>query len=92
MHHLVYLKNLYYIENKIYNIKKLDFLVKLKDELDEHNLLKYNHNFRKYLTTIDVIIYGIRLDKYLVKLFKNINYKYIEKKYKHYEHNIYYLS
>ena len=89
---LVYLKNLYYIENKIYNIKKLDFLVKLKDELDEHNLLKYNHNFRKYLTTIDVIIYGIRLDKYLVKLFKNINYKYIEKKYKHYEHNIYYFD
>jgi len=39
---LIYLKNLYYIENKKYDVKKLDFLVELKNELDENNLLKYN--------------------------------------------------
>ena len=35
----VYLDNLIYIEDKNYNSDKLNFLVKLKQELDNNNLL-----------------------------------------------------
>ena len=86
---LVYIKNLYYVENKVYNIKKLDFLVNLKNELDEKNLLKYNRLFREYINNVDVIIYGIRLGKYELSLFNNVNYTYIEKELNKYEHTIY---
>ena len=89
---LMYIKNLYYIENKKYNIKKLDFLVQIRNDLDNNKLLKYNIQFRKYLDNIDVIVYGIRLNKFERKLLDNITYKYIEKKYKKYDHDICYFD
>ena len=61
---LMYIKNLYYIENKIYNVKKLDFLVELKNELDNEGLLKYNYLFREYIKNVDVLVYGLRLGKF----------------------------
>ena len=73
---LVYIKNLYYIEDKVYDIKKLDFLVELKRVLDENWMLKYNLKFREYLNDIDVIVYGIRLGKYEKNVLKNVDYKY----------------
>ena len=86
---LVYIKNLYYIEDMGYDVNKLDFLVSLKKELDENKLLKYNDLFRKYVNDIDIIVYGIRLGKYELKVLENINYTYIEKKYNKFEHCIY---
>ena len=86
---LVYIKNLYYIENKVYGVKKLDFLVELKKDLDNKNLLIYNSNFKDYLNDIDIIVYGIRLGKYEKYVLKDINYKYIKKELYKYEHNIY---
>ena len=88
----MYIKNLYYIENKKYNVKKLDFLVELKSQLDDNNLLIYNENFKKYLEEVDVIVYGIRLGKYELNILKNINYKYIDKQNNRYEHDIYYFD
>jgi len=41
---LEYLKNIYYIEDKKYNSEKLDFLVNLKKELINNNLLIFNFN------------------------------------------------
>ena len=41
--------NLYYIEDKKYNNSKLDYLVSIKKELDDNNLLIYNPYFKKYL-------------------------------------------
>ena len=35
------INNLYYIENKEYHNDKLDYLVKIKKELDDNNLLIY---------------------------------------------------
>jgi len=86
---LVYIKNLYYIEDKIYNVKKLNFLVELKNILDDNRMLKYNFKFKEYLNDIDVIVYGIRLGKYEKNMLKNINYKYIERPIHKYEHSIY---
>lgn len=86
---LVYLKNLYYIDNQVYNVEKLDFLVNLKKELDEQNLLIYNNLFKEYVKNIDIYIYGIKLSKYELNVLKDLNYKYIEKKQNKYNHKIY---
>ena len=86
---LVYIKNLYYIEDKEYSIKKLDFLVQMKRELINNGLLKYNPLFRKYLDTIDVIVYGIRIGKYEESILNNIEYKYIKKHLNNYLHTVY---
>jgi len=86
---LMYIKNLYYIEDKEYGIKKLDFLVSLKKELNDNKLLIYNDLFRKYINNIDVIVYGIRLGKYELKMLEDVDYTYVEKVYNVYEHSIY---
>ena len=86
---LVYIKNLYYIEDKEYSIKKLDFLVQMKKELINNGLLKYNPLFRKYLDTIDVIVYGIRIGKYEESVLNNIEYKYVKKYLNNYLHIVY---
>lgn len=85
----IYIKNLYYVEDKKYNVKKLDFLVELKRELNENKLLKYNPLFREYLSHIDVLVYGIKMGKYERAIFRDVNYKYIDRKYEKYNHNIY---
>lgn len=52
----VYLKNLYVIdENKVYKNKKLNFLKDLKLELLKENLLIINSNFKKYISTKNII-------------------------------------
>ena len=51
------LENLYFIENKEYNNNKLDYLVSIKKELDDNNLLIYNPYFKKYLNW-NKIVYG----------------------------------
>ena len=86
---LMYIKNLYYVDDKKYDVSKLDFLVSLKKELDKLNLLIYNKYFLEYLNNVDVIVYGIRLTSFELKLLNNINYKYIDKERKEYEHQVY---
>ena len=51
------IENLYYIEDKKYNNSKLDYLVSIKKELDDNNLLIYNPYFKKYLNW-KKIVYG----------------------------------
>ena len=62
-----YLDNLIYVEDKKYNIEKLDFLVNLKKELMDNNLLIFNPYFKKNLS--DIVIYDnlTKFDKYLLK-------------------------
>ncbi|MDD5888409.1 MAG: PD-(D/E)XK nuclease family protein [bacterium] len=62
----VYLKNLYVIdEKKEYKSPKLNFLKDLKIELKKENLLKENPNFKKYLSTKNIITKNYYdLDKY----------------------------
>lgn len=71
---LVYLKNLYYIENKDYNNDKLNKLVEIKKELDEHNLLKYNPLFLNKLKSMNIVFYNLyELDKFYLSLIDNLN-------------------
>lgn len=85
---LMYLKNIYYIKNKEYNIKKLDFLRKIRLELDEKNLLIYNEGFKDYIKKIKIIFYDIEIETYFLELLKDINYKIIVPEYKEYNHKI----
>ena len=90
---LVYLNNLIYIEDKEYNSDKLNFLSKLKKELDMNNLLIYDNYFKEYIKNKDIIIYSDYLNKFesnLVKELKNItNVEIISTDYKEYKHTVY---
>ena len=59
------INNLYYIKNKEYHNDKLDYLVKIKKELDDNNLLIYNPYFKMY-DTWDKIVYGYgQIDEFM---------------------------
>jgi len=86
---LEYLNNLIYIEDKKYNKDKLDFLVNLKKELIDNNLLIFNNRFKNYISDKDIIIYNYSLSKFEKYLLRDINYKVIEKKIENYKPTIY---
>ena len=85
------LNNLYYIDNKKYNNEKLDYLVSIKKELDDNNLLIYDNLFNKLLSRRKVIVYGYGLldsfDKSLLKEATVIPYDNIDRKYDIYHFN-----
>lgn len=86
---LEYLNNLIYIEEKKYNIEKLDFLVNLKKELIDNNLLIFNNKFKNYISDKDIIIYNYSLSKFEKHLLKDMNYKEINKENNNYKPIIY---
>lgn len=70
---LIYLKNLYYVENKNYNNDKLNKLVEIKKELDERNLLKYKPLFLNKLKSMNIVFYNFYdLDKFYLNLIDNL--------------------
>ena len=79
------LNNLYYIENKKYNNSKLDYLVNIKKELDNNNLLIYDNLFSKVLKRRKIVVYGYgTLNSFDSKLLDNsmvIPYDVNDKKY-----------
>ena len=62
------LNNLYYLEDKKYNSKKLNDLLEIKKELDNNNLLKYNSNFKYYLSKVKILVYGYKLDPFYLNI------------------------
>ena len=89
----VYLDNLIYIEDKVYNSDKLNFLVRLKKELDDNNLLIYDNYFKEYVKNKDIIIYGDyfnKLESNLINELRSItNVEIIKNEYKEYDHVVY---
>lgn len=92
---LVYLKNLYYIESKNYNNNKLNKLVEIKKELDEHNLLKYNPLFLNKIKGMNIVFYNFYdLDKFYLNLISDLkkisSVEVINEEFNHsYDHKIY---
>lgn len=87
-----YLENLYYLEDKNYENSKLDFLVNLKKELRDNDLLIYNDYFHNYLKRIKIIIYDIPSNDFLKKTLKDLDYISVEPVYHNYNHEIYSFS
>jgi len=93
----MYLKNLYYVEDKVYHREKLDFLVKLKKELFEHDLLSVDDGFANYLKNKNIIIYGFHyLDAFYQHIFDELSsvcdVTYIEKKYGFFLPSVYHFT
>ena len=89
----VYLDNLLYIEDTKYHSEKLNFLVRLKKELDDNDLLIYDSYFKEYLKEKDIIIYCDYLNKFeshLIDELRSITkVSIINKEYMEYEHIVY---
>ena len=88
----VYLDNIYYIEDKTYNSNKLNFLVNIKKELIENDLLIIDKYYTNYLKTKNICVYGFDyIDKYFQRILNQFsNVEIINKEYNHYEINIIY--
>ena len=67
----VYLDNLYFIEDKNYNIKRLDKLVSIKQELIDNDLLIFNKLYKNYIKSKTITLYGFNiLNKYQKNIIK----------------------
>lgn len=86
---LEYINNLYYIEDKKYNDEKLDYLVKIKKELIDNNLLIFNNKFKKYIKDKNIIVYNYNLSKFEKHILKDLNIKIVDEKTNNYEPVIY---
>lgn len=88
----VYLDNIYYIEDKNYKSNKLNFLVNIKKELIENDLLILDKYYTNYLKTKNICVYGFDyIDKYFKKILDKFNnVEIINKKYNKYEINTIY--
>jgi len=86
----MYLNNLYFIEDLVYTNQKLQFLVELKKELIEKNLLVFNDLFRKNINKHQLLVVGYPyLEKYELDIFNNLNAKIIDSKIKYKHENVY---
>lgn len=75
-----YIDNLYYIEEKKYKEEKLNFLVNLKQELKEKNLLIFNNLFQEFYKNTQFIVFGYDyLTSFDKKILEPFNYKVITK-------------
>lgn len=86
---LEYLKNIYYVENKKYNQEKLDFLVNIKQELIDNNLLIFNNKFKNYIKNKNIIIYNYTLSKFEKYILRNLKIEQIHETNKNYIPKIY---
>ena len=84
----IILDNLYYIEDKKYGNKKLDNLLEVKNDIN--GLLIYNDYFKNYIKDKKIIIYGYDyINRFDLKLLKDLDYEIVKKEVKDYKHDIY---
>ena len=83
------LKNTYYIENKKYINSTLNYLVEIKNDLINNNLLKFNNLFKKYINTKNIYVFYDNLSKNDLKMFDNLNVEFIKNDKEYEINNIY---
>lgn len=69
-----YLDNLIYILEPSYDQDKMKFLLNLKKELINNNLLIFNTRFKNYIKDKKIVIYNYSLSNFEKYLLKDINY------------------
>lgn len=91
---LIYLKNIYYIDDTNYRESKLNKLKNIKEELLKNNLLIKDKLFNEFLTNKEIIVYGYNYlvdinNKVIKDLSKSYSVKIIDNLYQEYSHAIY---
>lgn len=70
----MYLDNLYYIQDKKYNNRKLDFLVEILNTLKENNLIIYDDSFKNFLKGYNLLVLGYNyLETFEENIFQSLN-------------------
>lgn len=70
----IYLENIYFIKD--IDNDKINFLYKIKKELDDNNLLIYNKLFSSYLNGKDIVLFDLDyVDKFYLNMFSVIGKK-----------------
>lgn len=82
----VYLDNIYFVEDIKYESSKLNYLVEIKKDLIENNLLIFDNIYKEYIKTKHIVVYNFNyIDKYFNKLLSEFNdIEIINKKYNNY--------
>lgn len=78
----IILKNLYYIDDKEYNNKKLNNLNNIKNDLLNNNYIIDNNTLKKYLNNKKIIVYNyFNFDSYYFNILKKLNAEFINDDY-----------
>lgn len=86
----IYLENLKYVDDKIYNNGRLDKLVRIKKDLFDKNLLYKDDNINIFLENKEIVVYGYdHINKFELSILNSIGAIIKEKEIKNYKHNIY---
>lgn len=84
----VYLKNLYYIKDITYPVKKLQILKNLQEELIAQNKLIYNNLFKNYLKDIKIIFYDLELEDFFLNDIQELDYEIVIPKLQEHNHKV----
>lgn len=68
-----YIENTYYINNECKS-EKIELLIKIKNDLEENNLLIKNNLYRKFLNNKDIVLYNLKyVDKYYLNIIEELS-------------------
>ena len=68
-----YIENTYYINNECKS-EKIELLTKIKNDLEENNLLIKNNLYRKILNNKDIVLYNLKyIDKYYLNIIEELS-------------------
>ena len=74
----VFLDNMYYIKDVNYESEKLEFLRKLKSELDDNILLIYDEYFKEFVRGKKIYVYSKKhISKFYKSLLEELNVEYV---------------
>ena len=93
----IYLKNIYFVDDKKYSNEKLDLLVRIKKDLRDNKLLIRDDLFLDFIKDKELVFYNFNdfslFEKDLIKRLEKITkVRVVNKNYKKYSHKIYHFD
>lgn len=83
------INNLYFLSSENYNHEKLKFLLNVKNELINNNLLIFDNVFKIALENKKIYVYGYDyIDNFYKKMFSTLNVNYIDRNISKFNHDI----
>lgn len=83
------INNLYFLSSEIYDHEKLKFLLNIKNELINNNLLIFDNVFKIALENKKIYVYGYDyINNFYKKMFSTLNVNYIDQNISKFNHDI----